>query len=414
MGGNAVRATELARVLAAHGDVLLAAPGEPPEAGAPFRHAVWDAGDPAGLRALLAGAGVVVAAPQSPVVQAELRRSGARLVADLYDPFPLAVLEGLRDASPWRRRLDTTLTLDTFVAALSDAHHAICASERQRDLWLGLLLGAGLLGPATYDADPSLRSRLDVVPVGVSSAPLPASGGHLRARLPQLAAQDEVVLWYGGLWSWMDPATAVRAMAELLPRRPRARLVVLGRAPSAARERRAADAARRVAGELGLAGEQVLFVDDVVPYAERGGWLRDADVAISTHLDHLETRFAFRTRILDFVWAGLPSVCTEGDDLSALVAQRGLGLAVPPGDASAAADALDGLLAQGRGAAAERFAAVAAELAWPLVAQPLVRFATAARLPPRLGAGALPARPGVPARSLAVRALRGVQRRLRR
>lgn len=96
------------------------------------------------------------------------------------------------------------------------------------------------------------------------------------------------------------------------------------------------------------------------------------------------------------------------------MAQRGLGLAVPPGDASAAADALDGLLAQGRGAAAERFAAVAAELAWPLVAQPLVRFATAARLPPRLGAGALPARPGVPARSLAVRALRGVQRRLRR
>src|SRR3954452_22145115 len=79
MGGNAVRATELARVLAAHGDVTLAAPGEPPEAGAPFRHAPWDAEDPVGLRALLAGAGVVVAAPQSPVVQAELRRSGARL-----------------------------------------------------------------------------------------------------------------------------------------------------------------------------------------------------------------------------------------------------------------------------------------------------------------------------------------------
>jgi glycosyltransferase involved in cell wall biosynthesis len=190
--------------------------------------------------------------------------------------------------------------------------------------------------------------------------------------------------------------------------------VVLGRAPSAARERRAADAAHRVARDLGLDGEQVLFVDDVVPYAERGGWLRDADVAISTHLDHLETRFAFRTRILDFIWAGLPSVCTAGDDLSALVAQRGLGAAVPPGDASAAAEALDGLLAQGRDAAAERFAAVAAELAWPRVAEPLVRFATAAQRPPRLGAGGLPARPGVPARALAVRALRRVQRRLTR
>ena len=156
MGGNAVRATELARVLAAHGDVTLAAPGEPPEAGAPFRHAAWDAGDPVGLRALLAGAGVVVAAPQSPVVQAELRRSGARLVADLYDPFPLAVLEGLRDASPWRRRLDTTLTLDTFVAALSDAHHAICAPSASATSGSGWLLGAGLR-PGNLSADPSLR-----------------------------------------------------------------------------------------------------------------------------------------------------------------------------------------------------------------------------------------------------------------
>ena len=417
MGGNAVRATELARVLA----------------GARRRHC-WPrrasrprpgprSATPAGTPGTPRGCARCWPARGSSWRRRRARWCRRSCAAAGRAWWPTSTTRSRSRSSRgsatrrrWRRRLDTTLTLDTFVAALSDAHHAICASERQRDLWLGLLLGAGLLGPATYDADPSLRSRLDVVPVGVSSAPLPASGGHLRARLPQLADDDEVVLWYGGLWSWMDPATAVRAMAELLPRRPRARLVVLGRAPSAARERRAADAARRVAGELGLAGEQVLFVDDVVPYAERGGWLRDADVAISTHLDHLETRFAFRTRILDFVWAGLPSVCTEGDDLSALVAQRGLGVAVPPGDASAAADALDGLLAQGRDAAAERFAAVAAELAWPRgrpAARALRHRGPAAAAPgrrraagPARRAGAVARRPGAAGRAAPAAALR--------
>src|SRR4051794_13715634 len=93
MGGNAVRATALARVLAEHGDVTLAAPGERPAVDAPVRHVAWDAGRPAELRELLRGADVVVTTPQSPTIAAELRRSGARLIFDLYDPFPLAALE---------------------------------------------------------------------------------------------------------------------------------------------------------------------------------------------------------------------------------------------------------------------------------------------------------------------------------
>jgi hypothetical protein len=34
---------------------------------------------------------------------------------------------------------------------------------------------------------------------------------------------------------------------------------------------------------------------------------------VSTHYEHVETTFAFRTRILDYLWAGLPVVATGGD-----------------------------------------------------------------------------------------------------
>ena len=161
--------------------------------------------------------------------------------------------------------------------------------------------------------------------------------------------------------------------------------------------------------------ERVHFLETTVPYAERGAWLRDAACAVSTHLDHLETRFAFRTRILDFIWAGLPVVCTEGDALSELVERDGLGATVAPGDPGALAAALAEVLAAGRDAYAPAFARAAEELAWPRAAAPLVRFVTAAERPPRLGDAALaPAVPGPAARALATRALRGTRRRFSR
>jgi glycosyltransferase involved in cell wall biosynthesis len=47
------------------------------------------------------------------------------------------------------------------------------------------------------------------------------------------------------------------------------------------------------------------------------------------HFDHLETRFSFRTRILDYLWAGLPIITTRGDSFAELVEEKNLGRAVP-------------------------------------------------------------------------------------
>ena len=414
LGGNAIRATELARALAAHGDVTLAAPGVPAGAGLPFGHVTWRPDRPRELRAILRGADAIVATPQSPGIQAELRRSGARLVLDLYDPYPLAVLEAYRSAPALQRRLHTTLTLDAFTEALRMAHHVICASDRQRDLWLGMMLGAGLLRAENYDVDPTLRSRIDVVPTGVSTAPLPP-GRPIRDRFPQIGADDDVVLWYGGLWDWVDPVTPVRAMPELLRHRAGAKLVFLGRAPAAPHQGGMARRARALAGELGLEDRSVFFLDAIVPFAERGAWLSEADCAISTHHEDLETRFAFRTRVLDFIWARLPVVCTRGDALSELVERHRLGAVVQPGDASAVAAALAQVLAAGRDAYAAGFSHAAAGLTWATAAEPLVRFVTERETPPRLGDAALaPALPGPPARALATRALQAGRRLLTR
>lgn len=416
MGGNAIRACELARALGRRLDVVLAAPRGPGTLPDDLEHVPFDPARPTSLRRLIEAARVVVTAPQGAEVTGWLRRSRAVVIADLYDPGPLEALEHRRSATAARRRLWTTLALDQVLDALHVGTHFVCATERQRDLWIGVMLGARLLSPAVYDRDPTLRSLIDVVPFGVPDRPPAAQPGiGARARFG-LGHDAEVILWNGGIWNWLDPVTAVRAVELLGGRRPAVRLVFMGRPPFAEDDARAARRARDVAAQRGLLERVVFFNDRWVPYAERGGWLLDADCAISTHADHVETRFAFRTRLLDCLWAGLPVVCTDGDELAARVAREDLGAVTPPGDAEAVAAALERVLERGRGRYGIAIANAAAELTWPRVAAPLVDLATRPDHPPRLGASwdRRAARPVQRLRAGAVRTARRASRALPR
>ena len=127
--------------------------------------------------------------------------------------------------------------------------------------------------------------------------------------------------------------------------------------------RDAEERAQALARELGLLGRVVLFNDGWVPYDERGAWLLQADCAVAAHRDHLETRFAFRTRLLDCFWAGLPIVCTRGDELAERIERDGLGAAVAAADPAALAAGSAAVLDRGRGAYAGRLAAAAGRTA---------------------------------------------------
>jgi hypothetical protein len=415
MGGNAIRGYELARVAGRHTETVLAAPAGPGDPPGDVTTTPYDPARPDALKPLIEAADVIVTPPQSAEVTSWLRRADAVLVYDLYDPGALESLEIHAGAAPARRRFWTMLAVDQLVDALHLGNHFICATERQRDLWLGAMMATRLLGPDAYDADPTLRSVIDVVPFGVpEDPPAPGAGTGARARFRQLPDDAEIVLWNGGIWNWLDPDTAVRAAGLLLERRPRLRLVFMGRPPLGDADARAARAARDLAAGAGLLDRIVLFNDAWVPYAQRSAWLLEADCALSTHLDHLETRFAFRTRLLDCLWARLPIVCTEGDELAERIVRNDLGAVAPPGDPVALAAALEQVLSRGKASYAGALAGSAAELAWPAVAGPLIRYLTGPAHPPRLGAARdrRLARPAQRLRAAGIRAGRRTRRLL--
>jgi glycosyltransferase involved in cell wall biosynthesis len=375
MAGPAIRAAELARVLAAEHDVTLAAPAP---SLAPEHVSLLEAGYEQ-LDVLMAAAprhDVVVAQELPPTLLGRLAQGPARVVLDLYNPVVVEVLEAVAARPARAQRRIQSLIASRSLAQLAAADFVVCASERQRDLWLGGMALSGLIEPDAYRRDPTLRSLVDVVPFGIpAEPPRAAAGSPLREAFPAIGAEDRVLLWAGGLWGWLDPETVIRATAML----DRTHLVVMGTGrPGSARtgQEPFAERAIAVARRDGLEGVCVHFNPGWVPYAERGAWLLDADLGVTAHRDHLEARYSFRTRVLDYLWAELPVVATRGDTMADLVEREGLGRTAAPGDVEGFALACRELLddAAAHAVARERIAGLAADLRWERTARPLVEW----------------------------------------
>ena len=312
-----------------------------------------------------------------------LRSTPAVMVCDLYDPFHLEQLEQARDLPEPVRRDVVRRASVTLNEQLLRGDFFLCASDKQRDFWLGALGTLGRINPVTYDADETLRRLIDVVPFGTEAQPPVHRRAVAKGVLPGIPADAELLLWGGGVYNWFDPLTLVEAVHALRDRRPALRLLFLGmRHPNAeVPQMRMAAALRRRCEELRMTGTVVHFNEEWVPYDERQNWLLESDVGVSTHLDHVETAFSYRTRILDYLWAGLPVVTTAGDTLADLVESRGLGLTVPASDVTALAEALDRLLGDPRFRDTCRAAVreLQPDLVWEQALAPLVRFCRDAR-----------------------------------
>lgn len=387
LSGPGVRALELGRALATSCRVTVASPYPIERRDDRCRLAQYSFTEARSMRALAEDADVLLVQGFTLARFPFLTSLPAQIVVDLYCPFTIEHLEMRTSAlAAGAEGAGTLAEIDAAARQvlgpqndqLAVGDFFLCASERQRDFWVGALHTAGRINAATYAADPSLRSLVDVVSFGVpDDPPPPASQRVMKGVLPGIAVSDRVLLWAGSILDWQDPQLLVRAVAAIARTRPDVKLVFMGaRHPNPdVPPMRAVAESTELARRLGVLDTHVFF-NSWVPYSERHEWLLEADIGVSTHRDHLETRLSFRTRMLDYIWTGLPIVCTQGDVFADLVTSRGLGLTVPPDDERALAGAITRLLddADLRRQAADALRALATELRWSRVSEPLRRY----------------------------------------
>ncbi|WP_291810534.1 glycosyltransferase [Cellulomonas sp.] len=375
MAGPAIRAWEIARVLAPEHDVRLLSTAGARVTSDDFEvvHATGKA-----LREQTDWADVIVF--QGFLLEGApwLKDSSKILVADAYDPMHLEQLEQAKDLGPTGRATSIRETTRVLNEQLRRADYVLCASDKQRDFWLGQLAGQGRLNAAVYDEDASLDSLIGVVPFGISEDPPVQKRHAIKGEVPGIGPDDKVILWGGGVYNWFDPLTLVRAVDRLKDRRPDVRLYFLGlKHPNpGVPDMRVAWDLRQLSDSLGLTDRHVFFNEGWVPYAERADYLLDADLGVSTHFHHVETAFSFRTRILDYLWAGLPIVATAGDTFGTLITEHGLGATVPAEDVDALERALETYLYDDEAIAQARsnVRVFAQDYRWSRVLAPLVEF----------------------------------------
>ncbi|MCW2725700.1 MAG: hypothetical protein JWN35_2621 [Frankiales bacterium] len=386
MAGPAIRAWQVAAALAADHDVQLVTTSECHIDSPDF--SVQRVSTEAEVRALEAWCDVIFF--QGNVLDdfPFLQRTEKVVIVDLYDPFHLEQLEQTREHPAETRRLVVGNSVAEANKQCLRGDFLVCASEKQRDFWLGHLAALGRLNTVSYDDDNTLRSLIDVAPFGIAPEPPVKTRPALKGVVEGIGPDDKVILWGGGIYNWFDPLTLIRAVDVLSQRRDDVRLFFLGMQHPHPHvpEMRMSFAARELSEKLGLTGKNVFFNEEWVRYDDRANYLVDADIGVSTHLDHVETAFSFRTRMLDYLWAGLPMVCTKGDVFAALVTDRELGIAVEPGDITGLADALERVLADEAFAkqCRENVAAMAPEYHWERVLAPLVKFCRAPHRAPDL------------------------------
>jgi glycosyltransferase involved in cell wall biosynthesis len=343
MAGPAVRSWEIASALGRSCHVTLLSKWDidrtPPPGVEILRYE-----QPEELRQMLVEADAVIVHGYAMVDEPALRSTRALVIVDLYDPWLFENLEVRRDDPEDPRINDHGMRVDVDVQTelLDRGDFFICASERQRDYWLGMLSGRGRVDRTTYAADPTLRSLIDVVPYGCPDSPPAAPSPVLRGVHPAFTEDSIVVSWGGGTWEWFDPVLVLEAFAQAHAQEPRLRLYFLGLDQAAGEGVPTMGVSARLrarADELGLTDVAVGF-GPWVPYDERGAFLVESDFGIIATKDLAEVRLAFRSRLLDNFWAGLPTIATEGDVLADVVRERDAGIVVPIGDRDALANAI--------------------------------------------------------------------------
>lgn len=219
----------------------------------------------------------------------------------------------------------------------------------------------------------TLPERVVEFPMGIPDTPLPAATSF---PYPDALRSRPIFLWGGGIWSWFDVPTLLRAMRILMDRGSDAALFFLGGRTLSGREEheRPIRQALAMSEELGLLDRNVFFNERRAEPSELPDYLHHCTAGVMANPASFESLASWRTRYLDLLWAGKPLAASGTDPLGVRMKEAGAALLAPAGEASALADAMgslatDAVLAKRMGEASLQ---LGRSMTWSQVARPLL------------------------------------------
>jgi len=339
MAGPGIRAWHFAGELSRHFETTLVCKREG-ELPGPADFRVAERGSAAALVAMKA-ADVLIGQPARGFRR---QRRGQRIVFDLFDPVLLELREMYGKHPSMRQRIHLMAERGRVTRAVAQSDLLIVAAAKQRELYQGA------------------KGSIVEIPFGIEDVAVDA---------PE--TRENIILWGGGTWEWLDPGTAVDAVMDVNRRGVDCRLLFLGRSRP---NRHAVDRRREDRLDaLIKSGEPFIEANETwTPYRDRLAWLRRSKVAIMLHRPTAEAAYSIRTRLFDAIAAAVPVVTTEEGFAAELVKAENLGVVVPASDAAAVADGIERLIRDDAfyAACVSNLIRIQPRFAWDVVTRPLI------------------------------------------
>ena len=226
-----------------------------------------------------------------------------------------------------------------FLMLVSDK---ILVSSQQLKLFFeGIAFQNGLLPPTLYMRDKTFSSFFPEIPYGIDKINTENKFSIAQKYFPGVNFKKPVFIWGGGVWNWFDPFLVISAVKLLKEENIFIQVLfpsVSAKPASFMKIDRAEEFRAQVYREK--LNEQIIFGDSYIPYEECINLFAACWAGISIALETIENTVSFRTRIIDYIAAGIPVICTKGDVLSDIVTRDNLGIGISPGSAKELAEGL--------------------------------------------------------------------------
>src|SRR5262249_49185549 len=123
------------------------------------------------------------------------------------------------------------------------------------------------------------------------------------------------ILWFGGIYPWFDARGLVDAVAQVNRQMPVKLIIVGARNPFNVHPDLLAKHQELVDYVQRPQYQHLVIMQDWVDFQQRAGWYLDADLVVMVNKPGDENALSWRTRLVDFTWAGVPIVTNGGDPL---------------------------------------------------------------------------------------------------
>lgn len=242
-------------------------------------------------------------------------RDDQQLILDGY--VPIYIEMSARDSDNIEREYDAfNFENKIWTRALKRGDIILCANENQKKFYRGVLSSLGRINPVTYTDDDFIK----IVPYGVYKESPKANNKPITKILKN--KDSFKLLWFGGIYPWFDLKDLLTAIKEISKHKPVELIMVGVKNPFNMHPDFLAKYDEIIKFIKDNKLEQIVHLVDWVKFDDRADWYLDSDAVILINKIGVENTLAWRTRLVDYVWADLPIITNGGDPLSDILEEN--------------------------------------------------------------------------------------------